>query len=57
MLFTQEEITQIRFLNYSPTTVRSLIDDDEFAQSLDETFTVIITAIKESIAVEFKEAC
>ena len=57
MLFTKEGMTQIRFLYYSSDAVRSLIDDDEFPQSLDETFSTIISMIEESIPVELQEAC
>ena len=57
MLFSTGGMTQIRFLHYSPDAVRSLIDDDEFPQSLDETFTTIIAMIEESIPVKLQEAC
>ncbi len=57
MLFTKNGMTQIRFLHYSPDAVRSLIDDDVFPQSLEETFATIITMIEENIPVTLKEAC
>ena len=43
--FSDNDKTQIRFLQYTPETVRSLVDDDEFPGSLTESFTQIINFI------------
>mgnify|MGYP000341793290 CR=1 FL=1 len=37
--------TQIRFLHYTPESVRTLIDDDEFPDSLAESISQIINFI------------
>ena len=57
MLFTKEGKTQIRFLYYSQDAVRSILDDEEFPQSLDESYKAIIAMIEDSMQLEMKEAC
>ncbi len=57
MLFTKEGKTQIRFLYYSQDAVRSILDDEEFPQSLDESYKTIIAMIEDSMLLELKEAC
>lgn len=46
MAFSRAGLTQIRFVHYSPQTVRALVDDDEFPDSLAESFTQIIGLIE-----------
>jgi hypothetical protein len=48
MTFSIGGRTQIRFVHYSPETVRALLDDDEFPASLAESFTRIINLIEEA---------
>jgi uncharacterized protein (DUF302 family) len=48
MTFTQNEMTQIRFLYYQQATVMSLIDDAEFPGSLATSFEEIIALIEEA---------
>ena len=48
MTFTDRGATQIRFLHYRPETVRGLIDDAEFPESLAASFTEIIDVIEEA---------
>jgi uncharacterized protein (DUF302 family) len=48
MTFSRDGQTQIRFVHYTPETVRNLVDDDEFPGSLAETFTQIIALIEEA---------
>jgi len=45
MTFSDNGQTQIRFLHYSPETVRGLVDDEEFPVSLAESFSQIINFI------------
>ena len=45
MTYSDQGKTQIRFLHYSPETVRALVDDEEFPQSLAESFAQIINFI------------
>lgn len=45
MTFSDQGKTQIRFLHYTPETVRSLVDDKEFPESLSESFSQIINFI------------
>lgn len=45
MTFSDQGKTQIRFLHYTPETVRSLVDDEEFPESLSESFSQIINFI------------
>lgn len=46
MTFSQDGTTQVRFLNYTPQTIRDLIDDQEFPESLSESYAQIIGMIK-----------
>jgi uncharacterized protein (DUF302 family) len=46
MSFTQNEMTQIRFLHYRQATVMGLIDDAQFPGSLAESFEEIIALIE-----------
>lgn len=46
MTFSKDGRTQIRFVHYSPETVRALVDDDEFPVSLKESFAQIIAIIE-----------
>ena len=46
MVFSQEGVTQIRFLHYSEDAVRTMVDDAEFPDSLVESFNQIITLIE-----------
>jgi uncharacterized protein (DUF302 family) len=48
MTFIRDGLTQIRFVHYSPQTIRALVDDDEFPGSLAESFTQIIAMIEEA---------
>lgn len=48
MTFTKNGNTQIRFLSYSKEMIRSLIDDPEFPDSLEETYKNIIEMIEEA---------
>jgi uncharacterized protein (DUF302 family) len=45
MTFSDQGKTQIRFLHYAPGTVRSLVDDEKFPESLAESFAQIINFI------------
>ena len=46
MTFSRDGLTQIRFVYYTPETVRALVDDDEFPGTLSESFTQIIGLIE-----------
>ena len=46
--FSDNGATQIRFLHYCPETVRDLIDDAEFPESLAASFAEIIAVIEEA---------
>lgn len=46
MTFSKDGRTQIRFVHYSSETVRALVDDDEFPDSLTESFAQIIAIIE-----------
>lgn len=46
MTFTQNEMTQIRFLHYKQATVMDLIDDAEFTGSLAKSLDEIIALIE-----------
>lgn len=46
MTFTQNGVTQIRFLHYRQATVMALVDDAEFPVSLAQSFEEIITLIE-----------
>jgi hypothetical protein len=48
MTFSDAGATQIRFLHYRPETVRCLVDDAEFPDSLAASFAEIITLIDEA---------
>ncbi|MGD9019880.1 MAG: DUF302 domain-containing protein [Desulfuromonadales bacterium] len=48
MTFSHSGATQIRFLHYRPETVRDLIDDVEFPESLAASFAEIIDVIEEA---------
>lgn len=45
MTFSDQGKTQIRFLHYTPESVRALVEDDEFPGSLTESFSQIINFI------------
>jgi uncharacterized protein (DUF302 family) len=46
MTFSRGGQTQIRFVHYSPETVRALVVDEEFPSSLAESFAQIIGLIE-----------
>lgn len=48
MTFTKNGKTQIRFLSYGKEMIRSLVDDPEFPDSLEETYKNIIAMIEEA---------
>jgi uncharacterized protein (DUF302 family) len=47
--FTQNGMTQIRMLRYGRTMIESLVDDPDFASSLDESYNVIQKTIEEAL--------
>ena len=47
MAFTADSVTQVRFLHFHPDVVRSLVDDDEFPETLAASFAEIIDIIEE----------
>lgn len=44
--FSRDNCTQIRFMHYSREAVASLVDDEEFPDSVQESFTEIIEMIE-----------
>lgn len=48
MTFTKDGKTQIRFLSYGKDLIKSLVDDPEFPDSLEETYKNIIAMIEEA---------
>jgi uncharacterized protein (DUF302 family) len=48
MTFTKNGKTQIRFFSYSKEMIRSLVNDPEFPDSLEETYKNIIAMIEEA---------
>jgi len=49
MTFSAADRTQVRFLHYRPETVRALVDDDQFPQSLNDSFAQLIGVIEEAL--------
>jgi hypothetical protein len=48
MTFSRNGLTRIRFIHYSQETVRALVDDEEFPDSLAESFAQVIALIEEA---------
>ena len=48
MTFSRNGQTQIRFVHYSHEAIRALVDDDEFPDSLAESFAQIISLIEDA---------
>ena len=48
MTFTKNDKTQIRFLRFSAENIRSVVDDEQFPGSLDETYKKIVNMIEEA---------
>ena len=48
MTFTQNDTTQIRFLRFSEDNIKSVVDDQQFPESLAETYDKIIEIIEEA---------
>ena len=47
--FTQNGMTQIRMLRYGQTMVEELVDDPDFASSLEESYNAIQKTIEEAL--------
>ena len=48
MTFSKNNKTQIRFLRFSAESIRSVVDDEQFPGSLDETYKKIVDMIEEA---------
>ena len=48
MTFSKNGKTQIRFLRFSAENIRSVVDDEQFPGSLDETYKKIVDMIEEA---------
>jgi uncharacterized protein (DUF302 family) len=51
MTFAREDKTQIRFFYFSADTIRAMVDDDVFPDSLAQTYEKIISMIEEAIVL------
>lgn len=47
--FTKDGMTQIRMLRYGQTMIEALVDDPDFAASLDESYNAIEKTIEEAL--------
>ncbi len=51
MTFAKDGVTQIRFFYFNKETIRALVDDDTFPESLEESYNKIISMIKAAMVL------